>query len=124
MEYIGPDDARYDEERAIFNAMIDRRPATIAKCESPADVRDALERARRDELDVAVRAGGHSVAGFSVNDGGNIGFHEIPTQYGRPLQSIWQLGQPLSAGCVRQAPSDALWMWNWAGLGTKVVVLP
>jgi hypothetical protein len=58
------------------------------------------------------------------SDGGNIGFHEIPTQYGRPLQSIWQLGQPLSAGCVRQAPSDALWMWNWAQLGTKVVVLP
>lgn len=58
------------------------------------------------------------------SDGGNIGFHEIPSQYGRPVQSIWQLGQPLSAGCVRQAPSDALWMWNWAQLGTKVVVLP
>lgn len=57
-------------------------------------------------------------------EGGNIGFHEIPNEYGRPLQAIWQLGQPLSAGCIRQAESDAIWMWNWAGVGTKVVVLP
>lgn len=57
-------------------------------------------------------------------EGGNIGFHEIPNKYGVPLQSIWQLGQPLSAGCVRQAVTDAQWMWNWAGVGTQVVVLP
>ncbi len=40
-------------------------------------------------------------------EGGNIGFHEIPKKYGVPLQSIWQLGTPLSAGCVRQATRDA-----------------
>jgi len=57
-------------------------------------------------------------------EGDNIGFHEIPKKYGVPLQSIWQLGTPLSAGCVRQATSDAQWMWNWAWVGTKVVVLP
>jgi lipoprotein-anchoring transpeptidase ErfK/SrfK len=57
-------------------------------------------------------------------EGGNIGFHEIPKKYGVPLQSIWQLGTPLSAGCVRQGPDDARWMWNWAWVGTKVVVLP
>lgn len=57
-------------------------------------------------------------------EGGNIGFHEIPKKYGQPVQSISQLGQPLSAGCVRQATSDAVWMWNWAWVGTKVVVLP
>jgi lipoprotein-anchoring transpeptidase ErfK/SrfK len=56
-------------------------------------------------------------------NGDNIGFHEIPTKRGRALQSTAQLGQPLSAGCVRQAPADALWIWNWAGIGTKVVVL-
>jgi|SRR5215217_5797016 hypothetical protein len=55
--------------------------------------------------------------------GGNIGFHEIPTKRGRPLQSAAQLGQPLSGGCVRQSHADALWVWNWAGVGTKVVVL-
>lgn len=57
-------------------------------------------------------------------NGGNIGFHEIPFQYGQPVQTIAQLGQPLSGGCVRQALPDAIWMWNWAQLGTKVVVLP
>jgi peptidoglycan hydrolase-like protein with peptidoglycan-binding domain len=56
-------------------------------------------------------------------EGGNIGFHEIPTRFGVPLQSESQLGQPLSGGCVRQSTADALWMWNWAYLGTKVVVL-
>ncbi len=56
--------------------------------------------------------------------GGNIGFHEIPFQYGRPVQSLAQLGQPLSGGCVRQALPDAQWMWSWAQLGTLVVVTP
>jgi lipoprotein-anchoring transpeptidase ErfK/SrfK len=56
--------------------------------------------------------------------GGNIGFHEIPFQYGNPVQSFAQLGQPLSGGCVRQALPDAIWMWGWAQVGTKVVVLP
>ena len=55
--------------------------------------------------------------------GGRIGFHEIPRRNGVPLQSESQLGQPLSGGCVRQATPDAEWIWNWAGLGTKVVVL-
>ena len=54
--------------------------------------------------------------------GGRIGFHEIPNRNGVPLQSERQLGQPLSGGCVRQSTADAEWMWNWAGVGTNVVV--
>jgi FAD/FMN-containing dehydrogenase len=72
MDLIGPDDARYDEERSVFNAMIDKRPAVIAKCASPADVVAALDLARTEGYGVAVRAGGHSVAGMSVNDGGIV----------------------------------------------------
>ena len=72
MELIGSDHARYDEERAIFNAMIDRRPAIIAKCTSVRDVQDALALARDKDMPVAVRAGGHSVAGFCLNDGGVV----------------------------------------------------
>ena len=53
--------------------------------------------------------------------------HRVPRdpepKYGVPIQSESQLGQPLSGGCVRQATADAQWMWNWAGVGTKVVVL-
>ena len=63
---------------------------------------------------------------FTKGPGGdNIGFHEIPTdtRTGRKVQSISQLGQALSGGCVRQAPSDAAFMWDWAPIGTKVVVL-
>jgi peptidoglycan hydrolase-like protein with peptidoglycan-binding domain len=55
--------------------------------------------------------------------GGRIGFHEIPNRNGRPLQTKEQLGLPLSGGCVRQSTADALWVWNWAYIGTVVVVL-
>lgn len=59
-------------------------------------------------------------------DGDNIGFHEIPkdTRTGRLLQTEAELGAALSNGCVRQAAPDAEYMWNWAPVGTKVVVLP
>jgi len=61
---------------------------------------------------------------FTVGpDGDNIGFHEIPKQNGRPIQSEAQLGQALSGGCVRQATVDAEHMWAWEPIGTKVVVL-
>ena len=58
-------------------------------------------------------------------EGDNIGFHEIPTdtRTGYKLQSLAQLGQALSGGCVRQAPADAAFMWSWAPVGTPVVVL-
>lgn len=56
-------------------------------------------------------------------NGGSIGFHEIPFNNGRAVQTVEQLGQPLSGGCVRQSVEDAQWMWDWAQLGTTVVVL-
>ena len=53
-----------------------------------------------------------------------IGFHSIPRKNGVPIQSEAQLGTFRSAGCVRQADRDALALWNFAPLGTKVVVTP
>lgn len=67
---------------------------------------------------------GHMVRFAKGDRGGNIGFHDIPYQYGRPVQSTDQLGEALSGGCVRQAPEDAIWMWNWAQIGTVVIVTP
>ena len=55
-------------------------------------------------------------------NGGGIGFHEIPWQYGHPVQTVEQLGQALSGGCVRQAHDDAIFMWNWSQIGDTVVV--
>ena len=71
-EQIAPSDSRYDEVRAVFNAMVDKRPALIARCTGPQDVELALAYALEHDLPVAVRAGGHSVAGMSLNDGGVV----------------------------------------------------
>jgi hypothetical protein len=51
-----------------------------------------------------------------------IGFHSIPTKNGHPLQTEAQLGTPRSHGCIRQALPDAIRMWNFASIGTTVVV--
>lgn len=72
MELIRSGDDGYDEARALFNAMIDRRPGVIARCATPGDVAAALELGRAEGYDVAVRAGGHSVSGLSTNDGGIV----------------------------------------------------
>lgn len=66
---------------------------------------------------------------FTKGPGGdNIGFHEIPRDYALPgdpwLQGESQLGQPISDGCLRESTADAQFMWNWAPVGTTVVVIP
>jgi hypothetical protein len=67
----------------------------------------------------------HYMVRFAVGpQGGGIGLHEIPTQYGQPVQTVEQLGQPLSGGCLRQSHDDAVLVWNWAPVGTTVVVVP
>ncbi|WP_330284041.1 FAD-binding oxidoreductase [Streptomyces sp. NBC_00588] len=68
-ELFAPEDPGYDEARIVFNAMIDRRPAAIAQCANEADVVKSVRCARELDLPVAVRGGGHSVAGSALGDG-------------------------------------------------------
>ncbi len=69
---VGPNDAEYDQIRAVYNAMIDRRPALIARCRTVADVCAALEAGRQAGAPVAVRGGGHSGPGFGTVDHGVV----------------------------------------------------
>jgi FAD/FMN-containing dehydrogenase len=69
---IAPGDADYDAARRCFNALVDRRPAVIARCVGAADVATALDFARSNDLEVAVRGGGHNPAGHCVCDGGLV----------------------------------------------------
>ena len=57
-------------------------------------------------------------------NGGNVGFHEIPTRYGKPMQTVEELGTFNGSGCLRSSTQDALFIYQWAKIGTKVVVVP
>ena len=71
-EIVRPDDPGYDDARAVWNSMIDRRPALIVRPTGTDDVVTALRFAREHELVVAVRCGGHSIPGFSTCDDGIV----------------------------------------------------
>ena len=65
---VTADDAAYDEARAVYNAMIDRRPRVVVRCADVDDVRAGVNFARESGLDLAIRGGSHSVPGFGTWD--------------------------------------------------------
>lgn len=69
-ELLTPEAAGYDTARRLVNMRFDRRPAVIARCRTSQDVAAAVLFAREQDLEIAVRSGGHSIPGYSAGDGG------------------------------------------------------
>lgn len=85
-QVVAPDDKEYDQARTVFYGGFDRRPSAIIRVADTKDVMRAVTLARETGLELAIRSGGHSVAGHSVSDGGividlrNMKALEIDTQ--------------------------------------------
>ncbi len=71
-QVIGPSDAAYDSARQVWNASINRFPGAIARCIDASDVVEAVNVAREAQVALAVRGGGHDVAGNGTCDGGLV----------------------------------------------------
>jgi FAD/FMN-containing dehydrogenase len=69
---LTPDSAAYESARKVWNGMIDRRPAAIARCSTVADVQSAIRFARESSIPLAIRGGGHNAAGLAMCDGGLV----------------------------------------------------
>jgi FAD/FMN-containing dehydrogenase len=66
---LAPGEAGYEEARRVHNGLIDKRPALVARCHTTADVVDAVNLGREQASEIAIRGGGHNVAGKGVTDG-------------------------------------------------------
>jgi FAD/FMN-containing dehydrogenase len=94
---VRPGDPAYDQARKVYNGMIDRRPALIARCQDAADVISAVHFARQQPLAVAVRGGGHNGPGFgTVDDGLVIDLAGLRGVRVNPAESTVRVG----GGCV------------------------
>ena len=69
---VAAGDVEYEKVRKIWNAAIDKRPAVFARCTANEDVIAALQFARERDMEVAVRSGGHNVAGTALSNGGLV----------------------------------------------------
>jgi len=69
-QVLRPADPGYEEARRVHNGLVDKRPALIARCLGQADIADALQAARGHGLEIAIRGGGHNVAGRATTEGG------------------------------------------------------
>src|ERR1051326_3347584 len=103
-ECIQPGAATYDSARAVWNGMIDRKPACIAQCATTADVQEALRFARENGLAVAVRGGGHNAAGLGVcDDGVVIDLRGMADVFVDPSRRIARVGGGATWGALDRA---------------------
>jgi FAD/FMN-containing dehydrogenase len=123
---VTPRDAAYDDARQVYNRMIDRHPEVILYCADEADVIAGLRFAKEHGLPLSVRSGGHSVPGFSVNDGGIVldlsPMHNVHID---PARSVASVGGGATWGDVDHAawpfglvtPGGVISSTGVAGLG-------
>jgi hypothetical protein len=90
-EVIGPHDAAYDEARQVFFKGVDRRPAAVARVAGADDVARVVTLARESGLELAIRSGGHSRAGYGTSEGGDSDrprWHACPRHRRRRKDSL------------------------------------
>jgi FAD/FMN-containing dehydrogenase len=104
-QLLGPADDGYDAARSVFNAMIDRRPALIARCANADDVVHAVNFARERDLLVSVKCTGHNVAGFAVCDEGMV--IDLSPMKGISVDPVGRTVR-VEAGCTWGEVNDAL----------------
>jgi FAD/FMN-containing dehydrogenase len=104
-EIVLPGSANYEATRIVWNGMIDRRPAVIARCTSVEDVRSAIRFAREQDLVVAVRCGGHSVGGFSTCDDGIV--IDLSTMHGVDVDPEARVARVLGGSLLQELDGAA-----------------
>ena len=101
---ITASDADYDDARAVYNAMHDRRPRAVIQCVDSADVMAAVAAGRDGGLDLAIRGGGHSVPGFgTVDDGLVIDLSPMKSVWVDPVKKVARVGGGATWGDVDHA---------------------
>ncbi|MDR8392404.1 FAD-binding oxidoreductase [Aliifodinibius sp. S!AR15-10] len=101
---VRPGDKEYDESRSVYNGMIDRKPKCIAYCHNVADVITAVRFARKENLRLAIRGGGHNAAGLGVcDDGLVIDLSNINLTYVDPKEKTVRVGGGATWGDVDHA---------------------
>ena len=101
---IGPSDSDYDNARAVYNGMHDRKPSAVVQCVDSADVMAAVAVGRDNCLDMAIRGGGHSVPGFgTVDDGIVIDLSRMNSVQVDPVKLVARVGGGATWGDVDHA---------------------
>src|SRR4051794_37646866 len=107
-EVVGPEDSGYEEARHVFFRGIDRKPAAVARVAGAEDVARAVTAARDGGLELAIRSGGHSRAGYGTTDGGIVidlsGLNSLDID--ADANTVW-VGTGIRAGAYTAATGEA-----------------
>jgi FAD/FMN-containing dehydrogenase len=120
-EILQASDAAYDAARTVWNAMIDRHPAIIVRCAGTADVCTALAYARNHGLPLAVRGGGHNIAGRALCEDGLVidlsGMRSVQVDP-RQRRARVEGGPPCATSTTKPSPTG--WQHRWVSIPPPV----